>query len=74
MDSFAPEDTVNKVDKALVQFTTKVDFGKDIEQQLTFYVDMRRVFPRFEQLKAKLVYFVNRLAMKVCFCFYFCHF
>ncbi|KAH7827557.1 uncharacterized protein MONOS_5633 [Monocercomonoides exilis] len=66
VDSFTAEDELNRMDKMLVQFATKVDLGRDIEQQLTFYVDLRRVFPKYELLKTKIVLFVNGLAMKTC--------
>jgi hypothetical protein len=43
-------------------FIRKVDYGRDFEQQLTFYVEARAVFPNLESVFATLVHCVNRLA------------
>ncbi|KAK2955827.1 putative VPS35 endosomal protein sorting factor-like [Blattamonas nauphoetae] len=63
IDSLTHQDEINSIDQLLCSFASKVNMGRDIEQQLTFYVDMRRVFPKFENLKCNLVLYVNSLIM-----------
>lgn len=41
-----------------------IDFGRDLEQQLTFYVDCRAAFPNLQLVKDKLIVSVNALSMK----------
>lgn len=40
-----------------------MDFGRDFEQQLTFYVEARAAFPNLDSVFVTLVHCVNKLAV-----------
>lgn len=44
-------------------FIDKIDYGRDLEQQLNFYVECRAIFCNLAPIKNKLVSRVSRLAM-----------
>ncbi len=48
----------------LCSFIDLIDFGRDLEQQLNFYVDCRAAFPNLVAVKDKLIVAVNQLTMK----------
>lgn len=47
-----------------VGFVTRMDFGRDLEQQLNFYVECRAAFPNFDAVKEVCVLGVVRLAQR----------
>lgn len=48
----------------LIKFSKKVDFGREVEKQLTFLSDARRAFGNFDTVKARLVHAVAALTMR----------
>ena len=48
----------------LCGFIDKIDYGKDLEQQLNVYVECRAIFCNLDQVKDKLVLCVSELAVK----------
>lgn len=64
INSFTPDDLRRQADQILLHFASKINFGKGIEQQIAFYVEMRRSFQIFEMLNAELIYLANTLTMK----------
>lgn len=64
VDSLSPSTEVANVAALLGSFIQKINFGKDLEQQLNFYVDCRAAFCNIDQVKDHLVCCVGRLAMR----------
>jgi hypothetical protein len=65
-DSITPlsfADEVRQLSKLICSFIQKVDFGKDVEKQLNFYVECRRTFANLDIVKAHLIRSVANLAM-----------
>ena len=58
------EDERRQVSDLLSSFVSKVDFGREVEKQLTFLSDARRAFGNFDTVKARLVHAVAALTMK----------
>ena len=48
----------------LCAFIDKIDFGRDLEQQLNFYVECRAAFCNLDRIKDKLIVCVSSLAMR----------
>lgn len=57
------EDEYRCISNLISSFIKKVDYGRDFEQQLTFYVDARAAFPNFDDVFVTLVHCVNKLAI-----------
>ena len=64
INSLSFEDERRQVSELLCTFVTKVDFGREVEKQLTFLSDARRAFGNFDTVKARLVHAVAALTMK----------
>ncbi|XP_061404857.1 LOW QUALITY PROTEIN: VPS35 endosomal protein-sorting factor-like [Lethenteron reissneri] len=47
-------------------FIRMISFGRDFEQQLSFYVEARATFTNLEPVLVALMHSVNRLAMETC--------
>eukprot|EP01090_Pellita_catalonica_P021810 TRINITY_DN8265_c0_g1_i1.p1 TRINITY_DN8265_c0_g1~~TRINITY_DN8265_c0_g1_i1.p1 ORF type:complete len:820 (-),score=152.51 TRINITY_DN8265_c0_g1_i1:35-2494(-) len=60
--SFADE--IRQISRLISAFIDKIDFGKEVEKHLNFYVDCRRAFANLDTVKSNLVLGVCRLAMK----------
>jgi hypothetical protein len=45
-----------------------VDYGRDFEQQLSFYVEARSAFPNLDSVHAQLVQVNKELLFCVCVC------
>ncbi len=57
------EDERRQISNLICNFIKKVDFGRDFEQQLTFYVEARAAFPNLDSVFVTLVHCVNKLAV-----------
>lgn len=64
INSLSFDDERRQVSDLLCTFVTKVDFGREVEKQLTFLSDARRAFGNFDTVKARLVHAVSALTMK----------
>lgn len=58
------EDEKRQIGSLISSFIKKVDFGRDFEQQLSFYVEARASFTNLDSVHAQLVQSVNRLAVE----------
>ncbi|KAK6625056.1 hypothetical protein RUM43_005347 [Polyplax serrata] len=57
------EDEKRQIGSLICSFIRKVDFGRDFEQQLSFYVDSRASFTNLDAVNSLLVHSANRLAV-----------
>ena len=64
LNALSPEDEKRQVASLIRQFVSVVDFGKDFEQQLGFYVEARASFTNLDPVLMRLVHAVNTLAMR----------
>jgi hypothetical protein len=64
VDGLAAFDDVQYSGNLLCSFMTRIDFGRDVEQQLNFYVECRAAFPNFDAVKDRCVTSVAALASK----------
>jgi hypothetical protein len=64
IDCLSPVTEVSQVANLLGNFIGKISFGKDLEQQLNFFVDCRAAFCNIDKIKDTLVCSVSRLAMR----------
>ncbi|EDV22361.1 uncharacterized protein TRIADDRAFT_28863, partial [Trichoplax adhaerens] len=63
VNSLALEDSKREISNLITAFIQKVDFGRDFEQQLNFYVDARSFFTALDAVVIQLVQCFNSLAM-----------
>jgi len=70
IDVLSPEGEKRHVASLLCGFIDKIDFGRDLEQQLNQYVECRAIFCNLDQVKDKLINCVCNLAMK---CYHVMH-
>lgn len=56
------EDELRQISNLISHFVRKVDFGRDFEQQLSFYVEARSAFSNLDPVYSTLIQCVNRLA------------
>lgn len=64
INSLSFDDERRQVSELLCAFISKVDFGRQVEKQLTFLSDARRAFGNFDSVKARLVHSVAALVMR----------
>lgn len=57
------EDERRQISNLISNFIKKVNFGRDFEQQLTFYVEARAAFPNLDSVFVTLIHCVNKLAV-----------
>lgn len=57
------EDDRRNISHLISCFIKQADYGRDFEQQLTFYVDARAAFPNLDGVFITLVHCVNKLAI-----------
>lgn len=57
------DDERRQISNLICNFIKKIDFGRDFEQQLTFYVEARAAFPNLDSVFVSLVHCVNKLAV-----------
>ena len=62
VNALTVEDERRQISNLINYFINKVDFGRDFEQQLTFYVEARAAFSNLDSVYAVLVNSVNKLA------------
>lgn len=55
INAFSYEEEVRKTSLMLTNFVTKIDFGRDFEKHLNFYVECRRAFANIDAVKGTLV-------------------
>lgn len=64
IDSLSPEGEQRHVASLICGFIHKIDFGRDLEQQLNVYVECRAAFCNLDLVKDKLIMCVVDLAVK----------
>ena len=64
LNALSPDDEKRQVAALIKQFISVVDFGKDFEQQLGFYVEARASFTNLDPVLTRLIHAVNTLAMR----------
>ncbi len=64
INSLSFDDERRQVADLLCAFIARVDFGRQVEKQLTFLSDARRAFGNFDTVKARLVHCVYALVMR----------
>lgn len=57
------DDERRQIGNLISFFIRKVNYGRDFEHQLTFYVDARGMFPNLDNVLQTLVNCVNKLSM-----------
>lgn len=65
VDTLSPESERQQVAALLTVFIRKVDFGRDLEQQLNIFTECRALFCNLDAIKDTLVMSVCELGMKV---------
>lgn len=60
------DDEKRQIGNLISGFIKKVDYGRDFEQQLSFYVEARSAFPNLDSVHAQLV----QVKKDVCVCVY----
>ncbi len=66
IDVLSPEGEKRHIGSLLCAFIDKIDFGRDLEQQLNQYVECRAIFCNLDMVKDKLILCVCTLSMKCC--------
>lgn len=61
--AFSGEDERRQISDLISHFIKTIDYGKDFEKQLSFYVEARTSFPNFDSVFVTLVHSVNSLAI-----------
>lgn len=64
VDCLSPITETTHIANLLGSFIDKINFGKDLEQQLNFYVECRGAFCNIDLIKDRLIGSVSGLAMK----------
>ncbi|EAL70691.1 hypothetical protein DDB_G0273559 [Dictyostelium discoideum AX4] len=64
LNSLSFQDEVRQVTQLVVNCINKIDFGRDVEKQLNFYVECRQTFINFDGVKNRLVYGVCEICEK----------
>ncbi|KAJ1532194.1 hypothetical protein ONE63_000815 [Megalurothrips usitatus] len=63
VNALTVEDEKRQIGNLICSFVKRVDFARDFEQQLSFYVEARASFTNLDVIHALLVQSVNRLAV-----------
>lgn len=64
LDSLSFDDEKKQISQLLIHFIQSIDFGRDLEQQLGFYVECRQSFRQLDRVICELVVRVMLLCMK----------
>ncbi|KAF2072220.1 hypothetical protein CYY_006465 [Polysphondylium violaceum] len=64
LNSLSFQDEVRQVTQLVINCINKIDFGRDVEKQLNFYVDCRQTFINLDGVKNRLVYGVVSICQK----------
>ncbi|XP_065898372.1 VPS35 endosomal protein-sorting factor-like [Dysidea avara] len=62
-NSLSLEDERRQISSSIIGFLNKINFGRDFEQQLSFYVEVRATFSNLDAILVYLIQNVNLLAM-----------
>jgi len=62
------DDEKRQIGNLISGFIKKVDYGRDFEQQLSFYVEARSAFPNLDSVHAQLVQVKKEFLFCVCMC------
>ncbi|XP_055614690.1 VPS35 endosomal protein sorting factor-like [Uranotaenia lowii] len=62
VNALTSDDERRQISNVISHFIQKVDFGRDFEQQLSFYVEARSAFSNLDPVYSTLIHCVNRLA------------
>jgi hypothetical protein len=62
------DDEKRQIGNLISGFIKKVDYGRDFEQQLSFYVEARSAFPNLDSVHAQLVQVKKEFLFFVCVC------
>ncbi len=65
LDSLSSEGEKRHISSLLNIFIQKIDYGRDLEQQLSIYTECRALFCNLDSIKDRLVLCVCALGMKV---------
>ncbi|VEN48574.1 unnamed protein product [Callosobruchus maculatus] len=63
VNALTPEDEYRQIGEILCNIIRKVDYGRDFEQQMNFYVEARGAFSNIDTVLAELVQRVNLLSI-----------
>ncbi|XP_072391687.1 VPS35 endosomal protein-sorting factor-like [Diabrotica undecimpunctata] len=63
VNALTPEDEYKQIGEILCNVVRKVNYGRDFEQQLNFYVEARAAFSNIDTVLAELVQQVNTLSV-----------
>uniref|UniRef100_A0A1X7VFK8 VPS35 endosomal protein-sorting factor-like n=1 Tax=Amphimedon queenslandica TaxID=400682 RepID=A0A1X7VFK8_AMPQE len=64
LDAMSLNDDRRQISELITSFLGKISFGRDFEQQLSFYVEARAAFSNLDAVLIYLVHNVNLLAMQ----------
>ncbi|KAK7873878.1 hypothetical protein R5R35_005739 [Gryllus longicercus] len=64
VNALTVEDEKRQIGNLISAFVRNVEYGRDFEQQLSFYVEARSAFTNLDAVHAHLVHSVNRLAVE----------
>lgn len=64
VNSLSLADEVRQITRIISHFVFKIDFGRDVEKQLNFYVECRQCFANLDRVKEVLVQCVCQLCMR----------
>ncbi|CAH0550259.1 unnamed protein product [Brassicogethes aeneus] len=63
VNALTPEDEYKQIGEILCNIIRRVDYGRDFEQQLSFYVEARGAFSNIDAVLAQLIQCVNSLSV-----------
>jgi hypothetical protein len=64
VDCLSPISEVAEISQLICNFIYNVDFGRNLEQQLNFYVECRSIFCNLDLVKDRLIVCVSGLAVR----------
>lgn len=64
INTLSLSDDVRQASRMICAFVSKIDYGREVEKQLNFYVDCRQCFANLDPVRERLVQCVGALAMK----------
>jgi len=64
INSLSLSDEVRQTSRMICAFVSKIDYDREVEKQLNFYVDCRQCFGNLDAVRERLVQCVGALAMK----------
>jgi len=64
VNSMSFADDIRQISTLIRTFINKIDYGRDFEKQLNFYVECRRAFSNFDSVKYDLVVCTSAMAIR----------